>query len=49
MDQRQEIAEGLGFGFVPNLFAAADANPEVQTALWQAFRHTMLRLSLIHI
>jgi alkylhydroperoxidase family enzyme len=41
--QRHEIAEELGFGVVPNLFAAADPNPEVQTALWKAFRHTVLR------
>lgn len=39
----QEIASELGFGIVPNLFAAANANPEVQQALWSAFRHTVLR------
>lgn len=39
----QEIASELGFGIVPNLFTAADTNPEVQRALWEAFRHTVLR------
>lgn len=43
MNQRQEIIGELGFGIVPNLFSAADPNPEVQTALWKAFRHTVLR------
>ena len=40
---QQEIASELGFGIVPNLFAAAETNPEVQTALWSAFRHLVLR------
>ncbi len=39
----QEIAGELGFGVVPNMFAAADGNPEVQAALWSAFRHIVLR------
>lgn len=39
----QEIASELGFGVVPNLFAEADAAPEVQLALWKAFRHVVLR------
>jgi len=39
----QEIASELGFGIVPNLFAEAEVNPEVQTALWSAFRHIVLR------
>lgn len=38
----QEISEGLGFGVVPNLFAQARST-EVQTALWKAFRHVVLR------
>lgn len=38
-----EIASELGFGVVPNLFTEADVNPEVQLALWSAFRHTVLR------
>ena len=40
---QQEIASELGFGIVPNLFATAEINPEVQTALWSAFRHLVLR------
>lgn len=40
---QQEIASELGFGIVPNLFAVADTNPEVQTALWSAFRNLVLR------
>lgn len=40
---QQEIASELGFGIVPNLFAAAEVNPEVQTALWTAFRNLVLR------
>ncbi len=40
---QQEIASELGFGVVPNLFATAEVNPEVQTALWSAFRHVVLR------
>lgn len=39
----REIATELGFGFVPNIFAAAREVPEVQTALWKAFRHVVLR------
>lgn len=39
----QEIASELGFGVVPNLFAEADETPEVQLALWEAFRHVVLR------
>jgi alkylhydroperoxidase family enzyme len=39
----QEIASELGFGIVPNLFAEADDNPEVQRALWEAFRYIVLR------
>ena len=39
----QQIASELGFGVVPNMFAAADGNPEVQLALWSAFRHSVLR------
>lgn len=42
-DTRNEIVNELGFGIVPNLFAAAEANPEVQTGLWKAFRHIVLR------
>ena len=42
-DTRTEIVDELGFGIVPNLFTAADANPEVQTGLWKAFRHVVLR------
>lgn len=42
----QEIIGELGFGAVPNMFKAAALNPEVQTALWKAFRHTVLRGSL---
>ena len=39
----QEITDELGFGMVPNLFSAATPNGEVQTALWKAFRHTVLK------
>lgn len=39
----QEIVDELGFGVVPNVFAAAEGNPEVQLALWKAFRHIVLR------
>ena len=39
----QEITDELGFGMVPNLFSAAAPNTEVQTALWKAFRHTVLK------
>ena len=42
-DVTQEIASELGFGIVPNLFAEADGAPEVQLALWRAFRHVVLR------
>lgn len=42
-DVTQEIVGELGFGVVPNLFAAADDNPEVRLALWKAFRHIVLR------
>lgn len=45
-DVTQEIVGELGFGVVPNLFAAADANPEVQRALWRVFRHIVLRGTL---
>jgi alkylhydroperoxidase family enzyme len=42
----QEITNELGFGIVPNLFTEADVAPEAQTALWKAFRHTVLRGAL---
>lgn len=42
-DVTQEIVNELGFGVVPNVFAAADGLPEVQLALWKAFRHVVLR------
>lgn len=38
----QEIASDLGFGIVPNLFGAARDNPDVQLALWSAFRNIVL-------
>lgn len=43
MPARNEIIDELGFGFVPNLFAEADSAPNVQNALWNAFREIMLR------
>lgn len=45
----KEISSELGFGMVPNLFAEADDVPEMQTALWKAFRHTVLRGELPRI
>lgn len=42
----QEIAGELGFGIVPNLFAEAATSPDVQFALWKAFRHIVLRGAL---
>lgn len=39
---RQEIADELGFGIVPNLFSAADTSKDVQVALWRAFQHVVL-------
>ena len=48
-DVEQEISSELGFGSVPNLFAEATDNPEMQTALWKAFRHTVLRGELPRI
>lgn len=41
----QEITEELGFGLVPNVFARAQS-AELQTALWKAFRHVVLRGAL---
>ncbi len=41
-----EIASELGFGIVPNLFSTAKANPDVQLALWSAFRNIVLAGSL---
>ena len=38
----QEIASDLGFGIVPNLFSTAKDNPDVQHALWSAFRNIVL-------
>jgi len=38
----QEIANELGFGIVPNLFQAAETNPDVQRALWDAFKNIVL-------
>lgn len=38
----QEIASDLGFGIVPNLFSRAKDNPDVQHALWSAFRNIVL-------
>jgi AhpD family alkylhydroperoxidase len=40
-----EITEELGFGLVPNVFAQAQSL-ELQTALWKAFRHVVLRGAL---
>lgn len=40
---QREIREELGFGLIPNVFAYAEGAGEVQTALWKAFRHTVLR------
>ena len=48
-DIEREISSELGFGMVPNLFAEASDNPELQTALWKAFRHTVLRGELPRI
>lgn len=39
----KEIIEELGFGMVPNLFSTADVNEDVQTGLWQPFRHLVLK------
>jgi alkylhydroperoxidase family enzyme len=38
----REIAEELGFGVVPNIFAYAQSE-DLRTALWKAFRHIVLR------
>ena len=42
-ETEREIVEELGFGMVPNAFAWAREVPEVQTALWKAFRHVVLK------
>lgn len=39
---RQEIADELGFGIVPNLFSTADKTEDVQLALWRAFQKIVL-------
>jgi alkylhydroperoxidase family enzyme len=41
-DTVQEIVDELGFGVVPNIFAHAKST-DIQTALWKAFRHVVLR------
>lgn len=43
MSNRDEIVQELGFGAVPNIFERAAGNPTVETALWQMFRHIVLR------
>jgi len=43
MSTHNEIVDELGFGIVPNIFSVADAAPEAQTGLWQAFRRIVLR------
>jgi len=41
-DTVQEIVDELGFGVIPNIFAHAKST-DIQTALWKAFRHVVLR------
>ena len=41
-DTVQEIVDELGFGVIPNIFAYAQST-DIQTALWIAFRHVVLR------
>ncbi len=41
-DTVQEIVDELGFGVIPNIFAHAQST-DIQTALWKAFRHVVLR------
>ena len=45
-ETEREIVAELGLGLVPNAFAWASEVPEVQTALWKAFRHVILRGTL---
>lgn len=42
MSLHNEIAEELGFGIVPNIFARAHSE-HLQIALWKAFRHIVLQ------
>lgn len=42
----QEIVSELGFGVVPNVFGVAQVNEDVQTGLWKAFRHLVLKGAL---
>lgn len=43
MGNRDEIVAELGFGIVPRVFDRAAGNLDVETALWTAFRHVVLR------